>query len=120
MDTCGRDADNVLGKNQDWISIDEVQLMTGISDALPKLMTRMRAQRSDGTPRRSKLSMLTSPGDNPELDEIRRHVTAIQANPHSTYNSTASSPHDIRSHCNQRCHQPKSDFEKTTRNAGPG
>ena len=26
--------------------IDEVQLMTGISEALPKLMMRMRAQRS--------------------------------------------------------------------------
>jgi hypothetical protein len=82
--TVGRDADNILGKNQDWISIDEVQLMTGISEALPKLMTRMRAQRSDGTPRWSKLSMLTNPGDNPELDEIRKRITAIQANPEAT------------------------------------
>ena len=55
--------------------------MTGISEALPKLMTRMRAQRSDGTPRWSKLSMLTNPGDNPELDEIRKRVVAIQKDP---------------------------------------
>lgn len=31
--------------------------------------------------------MLTNPGDNPELDEIRRRITAIQANPEATINA---------------------------------
>jgi len=86
--TVGGNADNILGKNQDWVSVDEVQLMVNIDQAIPKLMTRMRAQRADGTPRWAKISMLTNPGnDRAELDRIRKRIEKIRDDPDSIVNA---------------------------------
>jgi hypothetical protein len=78
--TIGRNADNILGTNTDLSILDEVQLMTGVAQAIPKIVTRSRAQRSTGQPRWGKLIMLTNPGDNPEVEQIRRRIKGIQAN----------------------------------------
>ena len=81
--TIGRDANAILGSSQDWTNIDEVQLVSGIDAALPKLMTRSRATRANGLPRWSKLTMLTNPGPSAELSEIKRRIKALQEDPES-------------------------------------
>lgn len=65
--TVGRNADNILGSERDWINIDEAQLLMAIETAEPKLTTRLRGTRATGVLRWGKLSWITNPGPNPEL-----------------------------------------------------
>ena len=72
--TIGNDANAVTGSERDWIDIDEIQYVLGLEEAMGPLMTRMRAMRPDGNPRSVKLTMISNPGDNPEMDQVRARV----------------------------------------------
>jgi len=65
--TVGQNANSILGREQDWINIEEAQLMYNITDAEPKLATRLRGTRATGLPRWSKQTWISNPGDNPEF-----------------------------------------------------
>jgi len=79
--TVGLTGDSMLGKHEDWTNIDEVQLVDHIEEVVPKVVTRSRGQRSSGSMRWSKLTMLTNPGPNPALLEIRKLIEKLQADP---------------------------------------
>ena len=79
--TVGQDASSFLGAPQDWINLDEVQLMVGLLGMLPKFATRSRAQRDDGSQYWGKLSMLTNPGPNPELMLVWKRMKKLQRDP---------------------------------------
>lgn len=79
--TVGLTGDSMLGKHEDWTNIDEVQLVDHIEEVVPKVITRSRGQRSSGSMRWSKLTMLTNPGPNPALLEIRKLIEKLQADP---------------------------------------
>ena len=65
--TVGRDANNILGTEQDWINCDEAVLLSNIEVAEPKLGTRLRGTRGTGIPRWGKLTWITNPGPNPDF-----------------------------------------------------
>lgn len=80
--TVGRDAKNILGGEQDWINADEAALLENISAAVPVLSTRMRGTRSTGELRLGKLTWITNPGMNPELDALKeQYLEAGKTNP---------------------------------------
>jgi len=65
----------VLGTGEDFICVEEAQLVTDINAVVPVLLTRLRGTRDDGKPRFTMLRWITNPGANPELrvlmDEYR-------------------------------------------------
>ncbi|KRT69437.1 MAG: hypothetical protein XU15_C0011G0119 [candidate division NC10 bacterium CSP1-5] len=81
--TIGRDgtAQNITGKNVDWLNVDEVQYLMGIVAALGTLMTRSRGQRANGEDMWSKLTMLTNPPEdgmlNPELEVLKGRIRTL-------------------------------------------
>lgn len=66
--TIGDDANNILGTGQDWINIDETQLVRNMMAAEPKIATRMRGTRQDGRLRWSKITCISNPGDNIDFE----------------------------------------------------
>ena len=72
--TIGNNANAITGLELDWVDIDEIQYVLGLEEAMGPTMTRMRAMRPDGTPRSVKLTMISNPGDNPEMDQVRAKV----------------------------------------------
>lgn len=78
-------ADQILGESKDWFNIDECQLVADLEGVIPKVVTRSRAQRPDGSNRWTKLTMLTNPADDPgraaNIDLARKKIEAIQENP---------------------------------------
>lgn len=76
--TVGRDANNILGSERDWINCDEAQLLMNIETTEPKLTTRLRGTRPTGVLRWGKLSWITNPGPNPELVILQEKYEALQ------------------------------------------
>lgn len=68
----------VIGESTDWINFDECQLMSGLHSAVEALIMRMRGIRGDGEPRWNKMTLLTNPGDNPELEYLREILEKIR------------------------------------------
>lgn len=60
-------ARTVLGQEEDWINVEEAQLVEDIHDVKNVLTTRLRGTRATGIPRISKETWITNPGDNPGL-----------------------------------------------------
>lgn len=75
-------ADAILGGSEDWYNIDEAGLVPELHDIIPKVVTRSRAARADGTPRLTKFTMLSNPHpDNVSIDMARNRIEEIQRNP---------------------------------------
>ena len=80
-----KSADQILGESKDRFSIDECQLVDDLQAIIPKVVTRSRAQRADGSSRWTSLLMMTNPPDDPSrmanIDLARKKIERIQANP---------------------------------------
>jgi len=60
-------AQGVLGEEEDFISVEEAQLVENIRDVNNVLLTRLRGTRDNGIPRSTMLRWITNPGGNTEL-----------------------------------------------------
>jgi hypothetical protein len=60
-------AQGILGEEEDFISVEEAQLVENIRDVNNVLLTRLRGTRANGVPRSTMLRWITNPGGNTEL-----------------------------------------------------
>ena len=68
--TVGYDASGILGIEVDWLNCDEAGLLENIEIAEHKLSTRLRGTRATGDMRWGKLTWITNPHNNPELEAL--------------------------------------------------
>lgn len=83
--TLGSHGDSILGKDKDWLNVDEAGLVQGIGDNIPQLVTRLRGVRSTGRPRWAALSFITNPHRNPSFRRLLIRAQSRSEEPGSLY-----------------------------------
>ena len=79
--TIGNSAASLVGWEGDWVNIDECQYVMGLQNDMGPIMTRMRAMRPDGNPRTVKFTVISNPGDNPDMGEVKKRAQALADDP---------------------------------------
>jgi len=83
--TLGIHADFILGKDKDWLNVDEAGLVQGIGEAIPRLATRLRGVRRTGRPRWAAMSFITNPHRNPSFRRLLLRAQLKAREPESLY-----------------------------------
>lgn len=83
--TLGIHGDYILGKDKDWLNVDEAGLVQGIGEAIPRLVTRLRGVRRDGRPRWAAMSFITNPHLNPSFQRLLKRAKLRAQEPKSLY-----------------------------------
>jgi len=83
--TLGIHGNWILGKDKDWLNVDEAGLVQGIGEAIPRLVTRLRGVRRTGRPRWAAMSFITNPHLNPSFDRLRKRAEAKAGEEDSLY-----------------------------------
>ena len=76
--TIGVDATSLTGMDLDWLNVDEAQSVIGLEDAMGPVMTRMRGYRPDGSQRSVKLTLISNPGSNVQLEQLKKRVIGLR------------------------------------------
>lgn len=83
--TLGIHGNWILGKDKDWLNVDEAGLIQGIGEAIPRLATRLRGVRRDGRPRWAAMTFITNPHRNPSFHRLLKRAMKKAKEPGSLY-----------------------------------